>query len=90
MMSEGREKTSNANGRKYCIVKWLIFLWFLCFGNITYLSHMNKRVPQSIGLTIVTITSGIVGYIGVNVWQKKIQSGSGNGKPPAINTGMEV
>lgn len=66
-----------ASGRKFYVVKWLIAMWFANFGALVYMGIKEVNpIPQSLGLSIGMITGGIVGYIGVNVWQKKIQGGA--------------
>lgn len=63
--------------RKWTIVKWLIFMFFYLSALITVLVVLRYDVPQALGLSLGVCTSAIAGYIGVNVWQKKIQNGNG-------------
>lgn len=71
-MADVKMKTI-ANGRKFKVVKALIGMWLLNFAAITYMGIEEILVPQSLGVSLGFITAGIVGYIGVNVWQKKVQ-----------------
>ncbi|MGD8567372.1 MAG: hypothetical protein PVJ39_04770 [Gammaproteobacteria bacterium] len=65
-------------GRKFYVVKWLLRMWFINFAALVVLGVLEiPNIPQALGLSLGAITAGIVGYIGVNVWQKKIQSDDG-------------
>lgn len=65
-----------ARGRKFIVVKWLIVLTFYLSTAIILLAVFDKTVPQSLGLALGVSVSGVLGYIGVNAWQKKIQAPS--------------
>lgn len=61
------------SGRKFYVVKWLIVIFFYLSAAIIALALLEKDTPQSLGLALGVDISAIAGYIGVNVWQKKIQ-----------------
>jgi hypothetical protein len=63
-----------ASGRKFYVVKVLIVMWITNFSGIMYLAIAKFDVPQSLGVSLGTVTAGIVSYIGFNVLQKKIQT----------------
>lgn len=71
-MADTAQKLSS--GRKFFIVKWLIAMWFFDTAALIVLAILKiAPIPQALGVSLATISGGIVGYIGVNVWQKKVQ-----------------
>jgi hypothetical protein len=68
--------TQIVNGRKFFVVKWLIAMFFYLSAAIIVLAFLQMDVPQSLGLALGVDIGAIAGYIGVNVWQKKIQGGA--------------
>lgn len=61
-------------GRKFYVVKIMVALWVINFAGIMYLAVRSLLVPQSLGLSLGTLTAGIASYVGFNVLQKKIET----------------
>ncbi len=66
-----------AEGRKFKALKYAIILFSIVAGMLFTLAILGKEVPLSLGISAGTLASCLPGYLGVNVYQKKIESKEG-------------